>query len=219
MYDIFFLNYHEPMADINWKILSGSQPHARRLPPVDGILAAHYNCAKMSRTSNFFVVDADNEVINVDFRIKLSEWDRNYVHVWRSKNPVNNLTYGWGGVKLFPKKLLLETDRMPIDMTTSFPLKIVNVVGSITHFNTSPFDTWRSSFRECVKLSKNDDQESQERLNVWCSVANGQYAEWCLKGANSGREFGFKHRNVPDMLKSINDWMWLRERFEDEKDN
>ena len=31
-------------------------------------------------------------------------------HVWRSKNPVNELVYGYGGVKLLPTKLTLDMD-------------------------------------------------------------------------------------------------------------
>ena len=30
--------------------------------------------------------------------------------VWRSKNPVNELVYGYGGVKLLPTKLTLDMD-------------------------------------------------------------------------------------------------------------
>lgn len=202
------------MADLHWYALQSAQPHARRPDPIDGILAAHRNCARLSRTVNFFVVDADNEIINVDFKIKLPVYDKDYVHVWRARNPLNGLVYGWGGVKLFPKKLVLDQINMPMDMTTNFPLKIVDIVGSITHFNTSPFDTWRSAFRETVKLSRNDDQESRERLETWCTIAKGTYADLCLRGACEGRDYGLSC-DSPEMLMKINDWTWLQERFND----
>jgi hypothetical protein len=220
LYDIFFLSHGESIADLNWQEFTSKYenlPHARRVDGIDGILNAHKYCAALSRTSNFFVIDADNEVLDVDFSIKLSIYDKNYVHIWKAKNPMNDLVYGWGGIKLFPKKLLLKLDYMPLDMTTSFPLKIMSELGSITHFNTSAFDTWRSAFRECVKLSRNDDKESNKRLNVWCSVAHGPYSDWCLAGACAGREHGVKYKNDPDMLMKINDWAWLEKKFEDVK--
>jgi hypothetical protein len=215
MYDIFFLSHGEPYADANWNVLRNVYPHARRVNGIDGILNAHKHCAFISRTLNFFVIDADNEILDVDFGIKLSVYDKDYVHVWRAKNPVNGLVYGWGGIKLFPKRFLLSIETMPLDMTTSFPLKIMDTVGSITHFNTSPFDTWRSAFRECVKLARADDAESYQRLQTWCKIAKGPYADWCLDGACKGREHGLKYKTDTDMLMKINDWAWLAEKFED----
>ena len=44
-------------------------------------------------------------------------------HVWRSKNPINDLLYGYGGVKLFPKQALLDFDDWHIDFTYSASFK------------------------------------------------------------------------------------------------
>lgn len=213
MYDIFLLSYGEPLADKHWSNLKEKYPNAKRVDGIDGIMNAHRHCSLMSMTSHFFVIDADNEILDFDFKFKLEEWDKPYVHVWRAINPINGLVYGWGGIKLFPKKLFKNQD-MPLDMTTSFPLKIMDEVASITHFNSSPFDTWRSAFRECVKLSCKDDQESRERLNIWCSVAHGNFFEHSLRGSCEGLEYGLKHRDDVSMLMKINDWFWLKERFE-----
>jgi hypothetical protein len=216
MYDVFFLSHGEPLADFHWNQLLKKAPHARRVDGIDGILNAHRHCAEISKTSNFFVIDADNEVLDVfNFTIKLPTYDKDFVHIWKAKNPLNGLIYGWGAIKLFPKKLLLNLEDMPIDMTTSFPLKIISVIGSITHFNTSPYDTWRSAFRECVKLSQSDAPESQERLKIWCSKAKGAYSDICLIGAKSGRDYGLTYKNESAMLSNINDWSWLKERYEE----
>jgi hypothetical protein len=214
MYDLFFLSHNEPFADIHWRALSKDHPHAKYVDGIDGILAAHRHCAVQARTTNFFVVDADNEILDVDFKIKLADYDREFVHVWRARNLVNGLVYGWGGVKLFPRKLLLAREDMALDMTTSFPMKIMPVIGSVTHFNTSPFNTWRSAFREAVKLVLNDDQDSRERLETWCTVAHGPFSLWCLRGACMGRDYGAVHKDDMAMLLNINDWTWLRNLFE-----
>jgi len=217
MYDLFFLSHGEPMADLHWTSLSRQQPHARRVDGIDGILAAHRHCATLSRTSHFFVVDADNEVIEDElFAIRLPAYDKQYVHVWRARNPVNGLVYGWGGIKLFPKKLLLQQTEMPLDMTTSFGIKLMPTVASITHFNTNPFSTWRSAFRECVKLAQSEDPDNHARLDVWCTVAHGPFAIECLAGAQAGRDYGVMHKDHPEMLLKINNWEWLRQQFNPE---
>jgi hypothetical protein len=217
-YDLFFLSHGEPMAEWHWRNLLRTQPHARRVDGIDGILAAHRQCASLARTTNFFVVDADNEILDCDFHLRLADHDKQYVHIWRARNPVNGLVYGWGGIKLFPRKLLLGVEQMPLDMTTSFPLKIVDVIGSVTHFNSSPFSTWRSAFRECVKLARNSDPDSRARLDVWCSTAHNLYADWCLTGASAGRHYGMTQTD-PAALLRINDWPWLHEQFARDHEN
>ena len=42
-------------------------------------------------------------VDDFNFDHKVSEWDLDCVHVWRSRNPINDLLYGYGGAKLFKR--------------------------------------------------------------------------------------------------------------------
>lgn len=211
MNDVFFLSYDEPHADRHWEILKASIPFARRVHGISGIQAAHKHCAGISRTPFFFVVDADNEVIDFSpFEYEVNTWDRDYVHLWFARNPVNGLEYGWGGLKLFPRSVFARTEPR-LDMTTSLPLKVFKEVKSITHFNTSPFDTWRSAFREAVKLVQNPTEEQQEWLRVWCTKASGPYADMCLLGAQEGRQYGNDHHE--EELMVINDYNWLKEQF------
>ena len=73
-----------------------------------------------------------------------------------AKIPVNNLVYGYGGVKLLPRELTLNMNIGTADMTTSisnrFRPAMEQISQRIQAFNTTPFDTWKSAFRECVKL-------------------------------------------------------------------
>lgn len=212
MYDLFFISYDEPNADDNWALLSRIAPAAKRIHGVKGIREAHLACAEVAQTSNFWVVDADNEVIDRDFTLRLAAWDRDYVHVWHARNPVNGLQYGWGGVKLFPRRAILTLAEMPLDMTTSLPLKVVPKVKSVTRFNTSPFETWRAAFRECAKLTMGrDDPETAQRLSTWMTTAAGFHADECLDGAHAGHAFALE---TPEAIARINDYDWLRERFE-----
>lgn len=216
-YDIFFLSYKENNADQNWERLKAIAPTAKRIDGIQGLRLAHAECAKRSFTSHFFVVDADNVVIDANvFNYRIPAYDSNYVHLWFAENPVNGLKYGWGGLKLFPKKLFKVDQDQSIDMTTSFDLKIIPTVASVTWFNSSPYDTWRSAFREAAKLSsgliRNSDlTENTERLHGWKTRhAFANYGEWSVKGALDGEAFAQANTD----LHQINDWQWLQDEFE-----
>ena len=103
-------------------------------------------------------------------------------------------------------------------MTTSISSKFnaVNQLSNITAFNTSEFETWKSAFRECAKLSskvidRQNTDETEHRLEIWCTVgADRLYGEYAISGANAGKEFGIS-KNAE--LKLINDFDWLKEQF------
>lgn len=214
MYDVFFLSFDETNADDHWAILSDAIPYARRVSGVVGIQNAHARCAAKASTSHFFVVDADSEIVDFSpFQCHLDLWDQGYVHLWFARNALNDLEYGWGGLKLFPKAMFANLGDMRLDMTTSFPLKIIPEVVSISHFNVSPFETWRAAFREAVKLSLTQTEEAQAWLETWCETANGPYAEECLRGAREGRDYAVSRREYPEELLRINDYVWLKTRF------
>ena len=104
----------------------------------------------------FWIVDADAVVMDdFNFDYVVPDHQLDHVHVWRSQNPINDLVYGYGGIKLFPRKLTINMDLSKPDMTTSITdkFKPVHEISNITAFNTSPFETWKSAFRECCKLS------------------------------------------------------------------
>lgn len=215
MYDVFFLSYDEPYAEQYWSVLKEQHPSARRCNGVPGIQAAHAKCAQMSRTRHFFVVDADNQVTSPDvFDFRVPDWDADYVHLWYARNPVNGLEYGWGGIKLFPKMLFRHLSEQRLDMTTSFPLKVIPEVASITHFDTTPFETWRSAFREAVKLTAKTDEDSADRLKAWREVGRGPHGHWSIRGAEDGHQYASEHIRDDSALKKINDYAWLKSRFD-----
>ena len=135
-------------------------------------------------TSLFFVVDGDAVIVD-EFDFKYTTKEKDMVHVYRCMNPINDLVYGYGGVKLFPTNLTRNMDKNTADMTTSISskFKVMNEISNITAFNTDPFNTWKSAFRECAKLSSKiinnqNDEETNERLNTWTTVGHDrQYGE------------------------------------------
>jgi hypothetical protein len=217
-YDIIFISYNEPNADENFAKLKARFPYAQRINGVKGIHQAHIAAAKKAFTKMFWVVDGDAVIVDsFNFDHVVSKYDLECVHVWRSKNPVNGLEYGYGGVKLLPKKLTVNMDLSKPDMTTSIsPLfKAMEEISNITAFNTDPFNSWKSAFRECCKLAsktidRQDTAETEQRLSVWCSASTDAHAQ---DGACSGRDYGIKHASDPEALKKINDFEWLEDQF------
>jgi len=232
MLDVFYISYRERYADENYELLKLFAPHAQRIDGVKGIFNAHKAAAEKANTGHFYVVDAD-AVIEEEFTFKFTP-DMNKdaypgvpetdcVFTWRSRNPINDLIYGYGAVKLFPRRPFLELTDWSVDMTTSIGCPFVPKfqISNVTAFNTDPFNTWKSAFRECVKLSSacvhnNDILDDRYRLDVWCTRgAKRPYGEYALLGAEQGRDFGETYANNPDALKHINDFDWLTEKFEE----
>lgn len=228
LFDIFFISYQEPNADANWNKLKERFPYARRLHGVKGIHRAHILCAKYAITDYFWAVDGDSTIVE-DFDLSppddIMEKNQkdaieNVVYVYRAINPVNQLSYGYGGIKLLPKDATMNMSQGNIDMTTSISEHFcpVDQIASTTNFNTDPFNTWKSAFRECVKLSSRAisgqvDTETENRLNAWCTDGQGDYSDYCIKGAIAGRKYGTENKGNTEALKLINDFKWLEEQF------
>ena len=92
-------------------------------------------------------------------------------------------------------------------------------VSNTTRFNTDPFNTFKSAFRECTKLSsriieKQKDNESEQRLNIWCSVGKEkEFGEYAIAGAIAGKEYGETNKDNMEALNKINDFGWLEQQF------
>ena len=216
-FDIIFISYKEYNADENYADLLQRFPNAKRVHGVKGIHQAHIAAAKLAKTNMFWVVDGDAEIIdNFNFKFQVPRWEHDMVHVWRSQNPITGMEYGYGGVKLLPKHLTLGVDVNSTDMTTSISskFKAVPEVSNITKFNTDAFSTWRSAFRECVKLTLNNDEESKERLEAWLHpVPDAEFRYEAKRGAEEGKEYALNNIENIEALNKINNFEWLREQF------
>lgn len=222
MYDIVFISCGEPNAEANWELLKKRFPLAKRVRDVKGIHQAHIAAAKKCFTKMFWVVDGDAEIADdFNFDHEVSEYDLDVVHVWRSRNPINDLEYGYGGVKLLPRKLTLDMNIDSPDMTTSISTKFkaMEQISNITAFNTDPFNTWKSAFRECTKLAARVidgqvDDETATRLMTWCTYAEKRlFNDWAFLGAEDGKMYGLQHAGDIEALRKINDFEWLHEFF------
>jgi hypothetical protein len=215
---VYFLHNGEDNMEENWFRLNQKTRHAREVQAVGNIFESHKHIASLCETDRFYVVDADCWIVdsfNFDRTIDLKPKS---VAVFRAKNPINGLVYGHGGIKLFSKDCFSAERLDRPDMTTTLAdtyIK-VNVLASEHRFNYNPYATWRTAFREAVKLSagvnkNNNDQESKDRLAMWCEAGieavNGYFS---IQGAREG--VAYTERQNAD-FNLVNDFAWLEKRF------
>ena len=222
-YDIVFLSYKEKNADYKFRILQDHIRHEKInlnliwVRDVKGIFEAHKVASTRVQSNMFWVVDADAEIVK-DFKFDYipDVYDHEVVHVWASKNPITNDEYGYGGVKLFPTEMVRNATSWGLDFTTglSSRFKSMPQVSCITRFNTDAFSTWRSAFRECVKLTLNDDAESKQRLETWLNTrGEEEFTAEAVSGALEGNTFAKANKNNLADLDKINDYKWLENKW------
>lgn len=187
---------------------------------VNGRTAAYQAAARASTTPWFFAVFAKLEVVGNSFpwySWQPDYWQEPKHYIFNAKNPVNGLEYGHQGMIAYNKKLVLENNNPGIDFTLSQPHESVPILSGTARFNQDPWMTWRTAFREVIKLIHfNETQptlETTHRLHTWLTKAEGEYADWCLKGANDAAVYYNEVNGEYDKLMLSFDWAWLREKF------
>lgn len=215
--DVIFISNGEPMAEENWLTLARICPWAKRSDGVTGREAAYKAAASMSTTPWFYAVFAKTEVLptfKFDFYPDYFQEPKHYI--FHSRNPLNGLEYGAMNINLYNRQLVLDTDP-GLDFTLSKAHTVVPECISISRFNTDPWITWRSAFRETMKLQREvvlgAGPEIQHRLNVWCTEAEGENAEYCIQGALDGVEYHNSVNGDYEALKLSFDWAWCKEYY------
>jgi hypothetical protein len=215
-YDIVFLSYKEAGSTTAYERLT-ARFDATWVKDIKGIFNAHKEAANRVNSDMFWVVDADADISeDFDFSYIPDVYDEEVVHVWASKNPVTGEEYGYGGVKLFNRQQILDATSWGLDFTTGLSkrFKAMPEISCITRFNTDAFSTWRSAFRECVKLTLSNDPDSEARLNSWLNPQiYADFVEDAIKGAEQGKAFALANKNSPTELNKINDYDWLEEQW------
>lgn len=229
--DIFFISYDEPNADALWDDLGARSPRpVQRIHGIKGFDAAHRAAAEKSSTPRFVTIDGDNVVNNSLFFQWVDEGQdgRDLVFSFKAKNVVNGLEYGNGGVKVWPKSLVLKVPThesgkdgaSATDFCWTYRYMQVDHCASIAHPNGSPLQAFRAGYREAVKMSligglKLDSwEETKERmasvnasrLNVWTSVgADIPNGWWTIYGARQGLYDLWMRGLDPDLIRDY-DW-------------
>ena len=211
--DVVYLSYDEPNADANYENLLKKIPWAKRIHGVKGSDSAHKACASIAETDRFITIDGDN-IVNEDFLHQHIEYDddeniSNTVFSWCGKNIINGLIYGNGGIKCWPKDLVLNmkthenADKDDVQSQVDFCWKLnyqqQNSVMSTVFNNATSKQAWRAGFREGVKMCLdqgekmtaekllNSHWKNLHRLYVWMMVGRDvKNGDWAIYGARQG---------------------------------
>lgn len=218
--DIFFVSNGENCAETNYTLLKTNiSKSIKRIQNISNRTKAFQIAADQSESNWFFVVPAKLQ-INKNFNWSWAPPIQNYHnygyiqhYIFLATNPLNNLEYGHMAAVAYNKDLVRETLDPGIDFTLSKQHDIINLNSGVGLFNSSPLVTWRTAFREVLKLKYyqniNPTQETEHRLNIWLTVANGKNADWCLQGAKDAEEYYNKvNGNYQDILQSYH-WQWV----------
>jgi len=183
---------------------------------VNGRSAAYQAAAKISTTNWFFAVFAKLEV-NPDFNWAWQPdyWQEPKHYIFHARNPVNGLIYGHQAMIAYNRRLVLSAQSSGIDFTLSQPHEVVPILSGVAHYNQDAWTTWRTAFREVVKLkhfqSVSTTVETEYRLKKWLSVANGDYSEWSIRGSEDAVEYYTSVRGNYEDLKLTYEWQWLKD--------
>lgn len=220
--DIIFVSYDEPQAEKNWNFLKHNHLRAKRVHGVRGMENALKAAAQKSETPWYYAVFAKTELnpeFNFDFFPDYFQKPKNYI--FDCKNEVNGLIYGHMGVVLYNCNLIKNAanyENLDLDYTLSFPHESVPILSCFGKFNSTPYQTWRTAFRETSKLcyfqDLNKSIENEYRIHTWTNYADGEYAEWCIRGANDGLQFAEEINYDLKKLKNSFRWEWLQSYFE-----
>lgn len=234
MFDVVFISYDEPTAERTFEMLKSELPYIKRVSGVSGIDNAHYAAAACARTEMFYVIDGDNEPLFNVFRFDFipEVWDREYTHVWPTKNIVNGSTYGYGGIKLFNTKSMTvhkPDDWIDFSTTRGCGMKYMShwPAVSITHFDQSPLHTFRATAREVFKLyhqkttlehtcshnqlrASTEYRDVLERLSRWTGEDPNTEFDDAYHAGISAAQTWYSQKIDPTL---INNFQWLLQQY------
>ena len=105
-----------------------------------------------------------------------------------------------------------------IDFTLSQPHESVPKLSGVANFNQDAWTTWRTAFREALKLRLFMDTqptlETEHRLETWRTVAAGNYSNYSIDGANDAIAYYEEVQGDPAKLQLSFEWAWLRARYD-----
>ena len=216
--DIVYLSNGETGAEENWehlqKITKGLKNRVVRVDGVNGRVQAYHAALEASETPWAFTVFAKLKISpKFDFNWQPDRMQVAKHYVFHAKNPVNGLIYGHQAMIAYNKKLTLANKGSGLDFTLDDEHEVVPLLSGVANYNTDEFSTWRTAFREVLKLKAEDSEISRTRLDAWLNKATGDYFQYSIKGAIDADEYYDEVDGDFEMLKLSYEWAWLKERF------
>lgn len=210
---VVFLSYDEPNADENHQFLLDNHPNdglVHRVHGVKGFDAAHKQAARVANAERFFTVDADCKIDRSIWTksVELTPDIAQATLSWSSRNFVNGLVYGNGGVKLWYTEHVMNMRSHeaadPEDGTNNVDFcwdpenyKQMNNTYGVVHSNATPKQAFRAGFREGIKMGLDQGHKvpihdfkhkmypaNFARWLIWMTVGRDvENGDWCIYGA------------------------------------
>ncbi|MFG1921072.1 hypothetical protein [Cryptosporangium sp. NPDC048952] len=220
-FDGVFLSLDEPRADDLFARLCQSLGPVKRLHGVRPMRRAYQLCAELADTEQFFLADGDFDIdpgFDPDSVEPLAPGTA--MRVWQAHNPVNGLTYGYGGLKLIRSAALRDLGEA-VDVLAALPgeIEFVGTPAGTTRIDQSAYHAWKAGFRECAMLARGCEYgatsttSQQRRITAWTSGGTGPHADEAAFGAREGLTFAAASADDPIAWAQLNDPAWLRARF------
>ena len=216
--DIVFLSNGETGADENYEhlmnVTKGLPNRVVRVDDINGRVAAYHAAAEASNTPWMFTVFAKLRINSkFDFSWQPDRLQIPKHYIFYASNPVNGLVYGHQAMIAYNKQITLSNMGKGLDFTLDNEHEVVELNSGVARYNTDEFSTWRTSFREVIKLKLDDSPDSKQRLKIWSTVGEGDYAQFSIDGAKHAVEYYESVNGELDKLRLSYDWPWLQEYF------
>jgi len=210
---VVFLSFDEPNCRAHFEELIKHHPNPALVKNVHGVKgfdAAHKAAAEAAGTTRFFTVDADC-LVNPEIWNKKVIFDKDNQHAtysWSSRNAVNGLIYGNGGIKLWYAPYVknmktheaadAEDARDNVDFCWDFEnYKQMNETYGTVYANGSAKQAFRAGFREGIKMGLDQGNlvdltkitykmypSNFSRWLIWMTVgADIENGDWTIYGA------------------------------------
>jgi hypothetical protein len=218
--DIIFISNGEPIAESNYEHLVQSCKNRNipnrivRVQNVNGRVASQHAAAHAAQTGWYFLVNGKVRVReNFDWAWQPDRLQLPKHYIFNVTNPVNSLEYGHQAIVANNRELTLNTQPRGLDFTLDSLHESVDINCGVALYNTDPWTTWRTAFRESIKLRSNTDDISRYRLRVWTTLADGDHGEWSIRGARDGVEFWESVGGELGKLMQSYDWAWIYDYY------
>jgi hypothetical protein len=219
--DIIFVSNGETGEEDRYhRLCRLSGRHVEWVRGIGGRENALREAARISSTSWFILFPGKlwaDEQFDFNFQPTRSHDPKHYI--FYARNPLNGLEYGHQAAVCYHRQLVLDTINYGLDFTMSKPHDIVPVNSGVAQYNSDRLMTWRTAFREVIKLRAAGDPESIERLERWLNYARGEFSEWSLIGAEDGVNYYNQVDGDHEKLMLTFEWQWLKELFNEKYQN
>ena len=214
--NIFFVDRNTPTAQARYESLLEKYPDAQKVRYVNNLFDTIKRCVARSKTNKFWVISSEYDYRDFDFNWQPNIMQSRRHYIFKATNIVNNLEYGHMAIVANNKILTLQTKGYGLDFTMDSPTEVVNINSGVSTYNSSPYDAWRTAFREMIKLCCNDDQESIDRGAAWLNKGNDTiFGDYSKLGARDAVDYYNEVGGDMEKLMLSYDWEWLANRFKD----